>query len=46
MFSEHQQQEEYERYLHSGFFTLIREDADRDTRQEVLEKLAKHFGLE
>lgn len=38
--------EEYERYLHSGFFTLIREDAEQDTRQEVLEKLAKHFGLE
>ena len=38
--------EEYEKYLKSGFFTLIREEAERDTRQEVLEKLAKHFGLE
>ena len=37
--------EVYETYLHSGFFTLIREDTKRDTREEVLQKLAKHFGL-
>ncbi len=35
----------YEEYLHSGFFTLVREDDGRDTREEVLEKVAKHFGL-
>ena len=37
--------EEYEKYLQSGYFTLIREDAERDSRQEVLEKLARHFKL-
>ena len=29
----------------SGYFTLIREDTERDSRQEVLEKLARHFKL-
>lgn len=38
--------EEYEKYLQSGFFTLIREDAEKDTRKEVLDQLARHFGLE
>ena len=37
--------EVYETYLHSGFFTLIREDTKRDTREETLQKLAEHFGL-
>ena len=37
--------EEYDKYLQSGYFTLIREDAERDSRQEVLEKLARHFKL-
>ena len=35
----------YQAWLHSGFFTLIREDDGRDTRGEVLAKLAEHFGL-
>ena len=37
--------EHYEEFASSGFFTLVREDTDRDTREEVCEKLAKHFGL-
>ncbi len=37
--------EVYDEYANSGFFTLVREDLT-DTRQEVLAKLAKHFGLE
>ena len=37
--------EVYEAYLHSGFFTLIRENTERDTREEVLQKLAEHFEL-
>ena len=37
--------EVYEAYLHSGFFTLIRESTERDTREEVLQKLAEPFEL-
>lgn len=37
--------EHYEEFLNSGFFTLIREDDGRDTREEVCERLAEHFGL-
>lgn len=37
--------EHYEEFLNSGFFTLVREDADKDTREEVCEKLAEHFRL-
>lgn len=37
--------EHYEEFLNSGFFTVVREDGDRDTREEVCEKLADHFGL-
>lgn len=35
----------YDEYLNSGFFTLIREDDGRDTREEVADKLARHFGF-
>ena len=35
----------YESWLNAGFFTLIREDNGRDTREEVLAKLAEHFAL-
>lgn len=38
-------QKHYDEYLYSGFFTLIREDNSVDTRDEVCEKLAKHFNL-
>ena len=37
--------EHYEEMANSGFFTLVRENTDKDTREEVCEKLAKHFGL-
>lgn len=37
--------EHYEEFLNSGFFTLVREDNGKDTREEVCAKLAKHFGL-
>ncbi|MBO5178095.1 MAG: hypothetical protein J6C07_11610 [Lachnospiraceae bacterium] len=37
--------EHYEEFLNSGFFTLVREDNGKDTREEICEKLAKHFGL-
>ncbi len=29
----------------TGFFTLTRSDFEKDTREETLQKLAKHFGL-
>ena len=38
--------EHYDEYANSGFFTLVREDDGRDTREEVCLALAKHFGLE
>lgn len=37
--------ENYQAWLNSGFFTLVREDDGRDTREETLQKLAQHFGL-
>ncbi len=37
--------EHYEEFLNSGLFTLVREDTDKDTREDVCERLAKHFGL-
>ena len=36
----------YDEYAHSGFFTLVRDDDGRDTRQEVIGKLAEHFGFD
>ena len=38
-------QENYELYAKSGFFTVVREDNQKDTKEEVCEKIAKHFGL-
>lgn len=38
-------QENYDMFVNSGLFTLIRENTTEDTKQEVLEKLAEHFGL-
>lgn len=35
----------YEEYANSGFFTVVREDNEKDTREEVCDKIAKHFGL-
>lgn len=37
--------ERYREFAESGFFTLVREDG-RDTKEETLLALAKHFGLE
>ena len=37
--------EHYDEYANSGFFTLIREDDGKDTREEVCRVLAEHFGL-
>ena len=38
-------QEHYDEYANSGFFTVVREDDGKDTREDVCELLAKHFGL-
>ena len=35
----------YDEYANSGFFTVVREDNGLDTREEVGEKIARHFGL-
>ena len=37
--------EHYDEYANSGFFTVVREDNDEDTREEVCDRIAKHFGL-
>ena len=36
----------YDEFANAGFFTLVREDDGRDTREEVVSRLADHFGLE
>ena len=38
-------QDVYDGWKNSGFFTLVREDAAADTREEALAALAAHFGL-
>ena len=37
--------EHYDEYANSGFFTVVREDNGMDTREEVCERIARHFGL-
>ena len=37
--------EHYDEMLQSGFFTVIRENSGVDTRDEVCDRIAKHFGL-
>ncbi len=37
--------ERYDEYANSGFYTLVRADADIDTKSETLEALARHFRL-
>ena len=37
--------EHFDEFMNSGFFTLVRQDDNKDTREEVCEKLAAHFGL-
>ena len=29
----------------SGIYTVVRQDTEKDTREEVCNKIAKHFGL-
>jgi hypothetical protein len=38
-------QEKYDKWLKSGLFTVIREDTVNDTKLEVFNILAKHFGF-
>lgn len=35
----------YDEYANSGFFTVVRQDNDTDTREAVCDAVAKHFGL-
>ena len=37
--------EHYDEYANSGFFTIVREDNGLDTREEICDKIARHFGL-
>lgn len=37
--------EHYDEYANSGFFAVVREDNGLDTREEVCDKIARHFGL-
>jgi hypothetical protein len=37
--------ETYDAFANSGFFTIVREESEVDTREETLDKLAKHFKL-
>ena len=37
--------EHYDEYANSGFFTVVREDNGIDSREEVCDMLAKHFGF-
>lgn len=38
-------QKHYDELANSGFFTITREDNGADTREEVCDKIARHFGL-
>ncbi len=38
-------QAHYDEYANSGFFTVVREDTDRDTREDICLTIARHFGL-
>lgn len=35
----------YDEYANSGFFTLVRQDDEKDTIEEVCNTIAKHFAL-
>lgn len=37
--------EHYDELANSGFYTIVREDDGRDTREEVCARIAEHFGL-
>ena len=36
----------YTAFENSGFFTVVRQNTQQDTREETLETLARHFGLQ
>ena len=38
-------QKHYDEYANSGFFTVVRQDTQEDTREEVCNIIAKHFSL-
>lgn len=38
-------QKHYDEYANSGFFTVVRQDTEKDTREAVCDIIAKHFGL-
>lgn len=38
-------QKHYDEYANSGFFTVIRQDDGKDTREEVCNTIARHFGF-
>ena len=38
-------QKHYDEYANSGFFTVVRQDSGSDTREEVCDVIAGHFGL-
>ncbi len=38
-------QKHYDECAESGFFTVVREDNGKDTREEICDTIAKHFGL-
>lgn len=38
-------QKHYDEYANSGFFTVVRQDNGKDTREEVCDVIARHFGL-
>ena len=38
-------QKHYDEFADSGFFTIVREDHGVDTKEEVCDAIAKHFGL-
>ena len=35
----------YDELANSGFFTVVRQESDKDTREEVCDIIARHFGL-
>lgn len=37
-------QKYYDEYANSGFFTVVRQDTLKDTREETCDIIAKHFG--
>ena len=34
----------YDEYASSGFFTVVRQDTEKDTREETCDIIARHFG--